>query len=378
MKTNDNDDEYSLLGGKKALFKIVIYLGESRPFDNKDYGLKLISEFIKKGYNVTALILKESDPINQKPDVLPVNIKKFILPDVLTLKRTDIKEMLKRKDVLDKVNTWIGDIKKLDIDLGIIFYGFWLPPEMYDVAKMGFINFHPGPLPYLKGIEPDTFVILEGWKKAWGAVHKVVPNFDEGDIITKTKTLKVSKYSTPVEVLLKLTALGINAILKAIKNILNNKPAYKMKNGSIATIARARKESYIQWENDDIKMIDRKIRAFSGQDIKIRLKAVINDKLYYIYNLETYKSNNKLIRSFKEGTIFGFYQPEGNYHLMPIIKAKDGVVIILGHEDNGVPECDLPFTKENIIAPKKRKYETNFKMIKNSIMKNIQRGETNE
>jgi len=357
---------------KNTSIKVIIYLGETRPFDNEDYGLKLIIELEKKGYNVAALLLKKSDPINQMPAETPVNkIKKIILPDVLTLSKPEMKEMLKREEVSQEINAWMEGVKKMDIDLGIVFFGFWLPPEMYNVTKMGLINFHPGPLPYLKGIEPDTFIILEGWKKVWGAVHKVVSNFDEGDIIAKTKILNVSKYSTPVDVLLKLTNLGIAAISEAIKNIMDNKPTYKVKNGTVATLARAKKESYIQWDKDDIKMIDRRIRAFSGQDIKIRLKAIINNKLYYIYNLEIYKTNNKFIRSFNAGTFLGLYLKEGSYYLKPIVKAIDGVVVLLAREDNGVPESEIPFTKENIIAPKKRKHETNFKMIKKSILSNF-------
>ena len=368
----DNDDKDNILNKKNNLFKVIVYLGETRPFDNQDYGLKLIIELEKNGFHVAALILNESDPINQKSGALPDNtIKKYFIPYVLTLSKPEMKEMLKKKEISEEVNAWITDIKKLDIDLGVIFFGYWLPPEMYNVTKMGFINYHPGPLPYLKGIEPDTFIILEGWKKVWGAVHKVVPKFDEGDIISKTKIFKVSNYSTPIEVLIKLTDFGIDAIINALKNILNNKPTSKVNNGTTATIAKARKESYIQWDKDDTKIVDRKLRAFSGQDIKIRLKAFINDKLYYIFDLEAYKSNNKLIRSFKEGTIIGFYLQKGKYNLQPIIKVKDGVIIILAHEDNGAPENDLPFTKENIIAPKKRKKETNFKMIMNSVKSNV-------
>jgi len=358
----------------KKSIKILIYLGETRPFDNRDYGLELIIELEKNGYEVSALMIKKTDPINQNPDALSFKkIKKYFIPDVLTLNKPEMKEMLKKKEISDEVNAWIDDIKKLDIDLGIIFFGYWLPPEMYNVTKMGFINYHPGPLPYLKGIEPDTFIILEGWKKVWGAVHKVVANFDEGNIIAKTKIFKVSKYSTPVEVLVKLTSLGIDAILKAVKNLLNNKPAQKGGEGTLATFAGAKKESYIQWDKDDIKMIDRKLRAFCGQDIKIKLKTFINDRLYYVFNLETYKTNDKIIRSFKEGTLIAFYLQEGKYYLQPVIKAKDGVVILFAKEDNGVTESELYFNKEDLIAPKKRKYETNFKMIKKSIINNAQK-----
>ena len=353
---------------KNTAIKIIIYLGESRSFDNEDYGLKLILELEKNGFNVAAVILKESDPINQKLyDLSDKKIKKFILPDVLTLKKPEMKEMLKQKEISEEVNKWIEEIKKQDIDLGIIFFGYWLPPELYNAVKIGFINYHPGPLPYLKGMEPDTFIILEGWRKVWGAVHKVVPNFDEGDLITKTKIFKVSKYSTPVEVLLKLTALGVNTIVKAVKNILNNKPTYKFINGTAATLARAKKESYIQWDKDNIEMINRKLRAFCGQDIKVRLKAFFNSKLYYIFDLETHKTNDKNIRKFKDGEFMGLYNREGKYYLKPIIKAIDGVVVLFAYEDNGVSECDLLFNKENVIAPKKRKKETTFKMIKKSI-----------
>jgi len=364
--------------GNKKDMHIIVYLGETRPFCNEDYGLRLIFELEKNNYTVAALLLKESDPINRYPALWEK--KRFFLPEALTLRKAEMNQMLSREEVSRELDLWLDGIKNLDADLGIVFYGNWLPPELFAIPKFGFINYHPGPLPYLRGIEPDTFIILEGWRRVWGAVHRVDARFDAGAVITKTKRLRVSRYSTPVEVLHRLSELGIEAILRAVKSVLNNKSHYKvedatrnvqgeeLESGSLATLARAERESCILWESDTNEIINRRLRAFCGQDIRIRLKAHINDALHFVYDLETYRTNKKCIRSHKEGTLLGYYLYQGKYYLKPIIKTIDGAAVLLAEEENGRAENEIPFSKEDILAPAKKIYETDFKRIEKSIL----------
>ncbi len=366
ISSDDEDDEHLYKNKEPNSFKIILYLGDTRPSDSEDYGLKLLLELERNNYNVAAIIIKESDPINLYP---AIKLKKrLFIPEALTLIKPKIEEMLNDAESSREVSIWLDKIGEIDADLGIIFYGNWLPPRLFNIPKLGFINYHPGPLPFLKGMEPDTFIILEGWRKVWGAVHKVEANFDTGYIITKSRPLMISKYSTPIEVLVKLTNLGVEAIIRALKKILNNEPHYKLKEGSAATVARAKKESTIFWDRDSNDIIDRKLRAFCGQDIKIRLKASIDNKLYFIYDLETYNINDKYINNQKAGTLLGYYLSYGKYYLKPIVKTIDGVAILFADEDNGISESDILFSKEMIIAPLKRKHETNHQMIKESII----------
>jgi methionyl-tRNA formyltransferase len=356
-------------------FKIILYLGAARPFAEEmqmpqDYGVRLIHRLKKNGHTLAGLLLAEDDPIRQSPVL--TGEKKFFLPEVLTLPKPQMEAMLaKEEEISKKLDVWFEEIRKLDADLGIVFYGNWVPPKLSNIPKAGFINYHPGPLPFLKGIEPDTFIILEGWRKVWGAVNRVEGHFDCGSIVAVTKTIKVSKYATPVEVLHALTALGVEAIIRAIKNIAKNKPSpirLAKKEGSSATFAMAKRESFISWEGDTGEMLSRRLRAFCGQDIKVRLKASINGKLNFVYDLETYRIRKKYIRSFKAGELLGFYLYPGKYYRAPIIKTIDGLVVLLAEEAAGRAEGEIPFPKEHILAPKKRTYITSRRGIKRSIL----------
>jgi hypothetical protein len=137
--------------------------------------------------------------------------------------------------------------------------------------------------------------------------------------------------------------------------------------GTAATRARAKQESVIQWDTDTNKIIMRKLRAFCGQDIGIRLKARVQDTLYYVYDLETYTMRTKYTRAFQPGTLLGYYQSPGKYSNQPIIKTIDGAVVLLAEEANGRQESDVPFTQENILPPVKKKVVTKRKYVTRSI-----------
>ncbi|MCX8059491.1 MAG: formyltransferase family protein [Spirochaetes bacterium] len=337
---------------------VLLYLGRNRPTGRDDYGMILFEKLEKEGYNIEGLIIYKDDPINLYPEVKMK--KRFFLPDELKLKRTEIIEKLKIDEVKTNINNWLNEIRKLNLDIGIVFYGNWIPSELFSIPRYGFINYHPGPLPYLRGMEPDTFAILEGWKKIWGTVHKVEEDFDKGDLIAKTGIYKISKYSTPIQVLYNLTMLGVDAILKSLDKLETKKNFTKIQSsGSYATLKKAKELSFIDFEKDNCEIIWRKLRAFCGQDIGIRLKVKINGEEFIIFDLELYKT--KILTKIKPGTLMGLYMGRGKFRNQPILKVKDGFCIML--VDN---ECEK-FFREWIIPPRKRKRRTSFKLLLKSI-----------
>lgn len=337
---------------------VLLYIGRNRPSGRDDYGLLLFEKIEKKGYNVKGIILDKEDPMNLYPEVKCR--KRFFLPEELQLKKNEIKNKLKDDNFKFKILNWIEEIKNFEFDIGIVFYGFWIPPELFKIPKYGFINYHPGPLPYLRGMEPDTFAILEGWKKIWGTVHKVEDDFDKGELINKTKIYKISKYSTPIQILYNLTIFGVDAIVEALKKLEKKKNFTKIQTiGSYATLKKAILLSNIDFEKDNCETIWRKLRAFCGQDIGIRLKVNINDVEFIVFDLEYYKT--PLFSNVKSGTLMGYYLGRGRFMNQPIIKVKDGICLMLVDI-----ECKR-FFKEWLIPPRKRKKRTSFSLILKSI-----------
>lgn len=338
--------------------KILLYLGRTRPIGRDDYGIILLEKIEKKGYDIIGIILSEDDPINLYPEI-KFRTRYFLLEE-LKLPKKMIIEKLNQEEFKLKFNSWLDEIKKSEPELGISFYAYWIPPELYKIPKNGFINYHPGPLPYLKGMEPDTFAILEGWKKIWGTTHRIDMEFDQGEILTITKKYKISKYSTPIQILYNLTMLGVDSIVKAIKLIeKKEKIAAKSIFGTNASRKKAKESSYLDFSFDKNINIERKLRAFCGQDIGIRYKVRFNDKEYIIFDLETFKS--KKYSNIKSGQFLGNYIGKGRFYNQPIFKTLDGFCVLL------IDETCEKFFREWIIPPRKRKKRTSLKIILDSI-----------
>ncbi|HRX16479.1 MAG TPA: formyltransferase family protein [Spirochaetota bacterium] len=351
----------------KQTMRIVVYLGKSRPRGRVDYGLKLIEQLERDGHYIAGLMVEQDDPIIMYPGV---KVKKHIImpKELCTYLSVIKKNIYENPSFCNKFSEICKKIQNCQADIGVVFFGYWVPPEIYTIPKNGFINYHPGPLPWLRGMEPDTFAILENWKRIWGSVHKVVAGFDAGSIIARTKKAKIELYDTPVSVLNTLTASGIDTICNVISSFSRkgNFSSVKLPQlGSLATLKKAYDYSFINWQNDTNDMLRRRLLAFCGQDIGIRLKAGFNDLHYVVYNLELHKGKFKGV----PGDILGYYICRGKYLLQPIVRTTEGVcVVLLG--DKILPERKIPeghVHSDWIIPPRKQKMVTHRRWIKKSI-----------
>ena len=71
-----------------------------------------------------------------------------------------------------------------DVDLVISFL-FWrrIREPLLSLGRIGCLNFHPAPLPDLRGLGGINVAILEGMRE-WGvSCHFVEPEFDTGDLV---------------------------------------------------------------------------------------------------------------------------------------------------------------------------------------------------
>ena len=370
--SNDRDILDSLtISAKKRIRsdsrKILLYIGNSRPRGRMDYGLRLIEELENSGNTVSGLIIENDDPLNINPMIQ--TMKRFFLPAELSGRQSEIKKNFTNSSSLMIIESFIERIKTEKYDAGVVFYGNWVPPQIYTIPENGFINFHPGPLPYLKGMEPDTFAVLEGWKKIWGTVHKVDEHFDTGMIVKRTRKIRIKSYSTPVSILHALTLEGVKTVSKACavlhKNDIRRKPIRNAE-GTKATIEKAFFESFIDWAADSNGMIERRLRAFCGQDIGIRLKCKVMEKLYFVYNLETIKGKFPG----NPGEVIGFYMKKGKYLYQPVIRTVNGAVVVLLGQKIESEELKRPenrYYPEWQIPPRKTKRCTDNATIRYSI-----------
>ncbi|MBV5311392.1 formyltransferase family protein, partial [Chromatium okenii] len=260
--------------------KLLLLTGGCCPEWHIDYREQLLLHLLDSPHQLVTLIAAVGDPLAAVAEQQQIPVQ-LLLPE-LNQSRQKIQAALNDSAFQKQFSAWLKLLRQPEPDLGICFYGNWLPPVLFELPTRGFLNFHPGPLPELQGMEPDTFAILEGRASTHGTVHVVTENFDEGAIVAITPELPLINCMTPPQVFRALTQLGITTLIDTITAIETGSAIYQPQDLTQATDAtrqRARLEAYLDFQHDDAAIIDRRRRAFLSQDIGIRLKAKIKQQV---------------------------------------------------------------------------------------------------
>lgn len=347
----------------------MAYLGMDRPKSKTDYGEYLVRKLIKGDHELAGLILHPCDPLMDlaKEHSVPCIPVPFELLQPVPLIRKSLSE---NERFISFYQTWLSHIRSFGADLGVSIWSAWVPPDLFSMPKHGFINYHPAPLPKMRGMEPDTFAILDGLDEIYGTVHKVNASFDCGDIVRWTKKISIHSYDTPVSVLDRLYREGVRSVLDAVDSFADGSVKtipQKAGEGSVATRAMAREASFIDWDEDTTTMLDRKLRAFCGQDIGIRLKARFKNEIRDVVDLEVYKGEFPG----RPGQMIGCYRGRGAFHGAPVVRVPDGAAVILfGRiieplEFSSMFYCESP--QEKLIAPGFRRRQTSLNTLMRSV-----------
>lgn len=336
-----------------------------------DHANLLLRALKRSSHQIEALLAPENDPIvNSAHDRYGVRV--IPLPPELAQPRSKIQAALMNAHVCQRLSNWLDILNQFTFDLGICFYGHWLPVELLNLPKHGFLNFHPAPLPELRGMEPDTFAILDGRTHTHGTVHIMSEQYDDGPIVKITRPLQLTACSTPLWVFRSLSHLGISAIRQAIDDIETGQVQYLAQNHQQATYAtrqRARQESFLNFASDDVNMVNRRYRAFLGQNIGICLKANIDQCIYEVLDLEIWKG----IFPGQIGKILGYYAGDGLFANAPIVKIVDGLVVLrIGRTFSSDDlEKDTSNNIHEITFSCKRERLTSLHSIKSSLLQNL-------
>lgn len=354
---------------KKNTLRVVAYLGLDRPNRRIDYGELLLKKLIESRHTIAGLVIHPSDRLADL--ARKYSIPYISIPQELLQPAPRIKEALaENQQFIEFYQLWLNHIRSFNADIGITTWALWMPKELFSIPPSGFINYHPAPLPQMRGMEPDTFAILEGRKEIYGTVHRVNHAFDCGEIVAWTKHIKIHQYDTPVSVLENLNREGISTIIHALNAFADGtvKEVPQCENeGTRTTREMARKSSFIDWSTDTVEICDRKLRAFCGQDIGIRLKTFYQGAYRDIVNLEGYHGQFPG----RPGDVLGHYTGRGFFKGQPVFRLVDGVAVLkLGREIKPLPYSSLFYNEcpqEKLIPPGKRERSTNRKMVLKSI-----------
>lgn len=135
----------------------VLFLGR------KKYGAKALEWLVRQGWDVIGVVTDNDQILSPTAKIArKLGVKLYEYPEVC------------RK----------AAERSITFDLGVS-YVYWnrIKPALIEIPKLGFVNFHPAPLPELKGTGGYNIAILEGHDSYGVSAHYVDKDIDTGPII---------------------------------------------------------------------------------------------------------------------------------------------------------------------------------------------------
>ncbi len=223
-----------------------------------DFSVPALKSLINcKDINVLAVVTNHDKPVGRKQILSPSPVKVCGVEN-------NIKVLQYDKIRLEGYE----DIKSLSPDIIVTCaFGQILSQEILDIPRFGVINIHASLLPKYRGASPIHFAIQNGEKQTGITIMKTEYEVDSGDIICQ-ESIDILDKETTGELFERLSILGANMIVEAVKNVVSGNVNYIKQDHEKATFTKMIKKDMakIDW-NKDANFIYNQIRAFNPSPI---------------------------------------------------------------------------------------------------------------
>lgn len=191
----------------------------------------------------------------------------------------------------EKIRNDIEVINKLKIYkpdfIIVVAYGQILSKEILDIPNKACINGHASLLPKYRGASPIQSAILAGDNITGTTSMLMEEGLDTGDIL-KQVTVTIDKKETSDSLFEKLSHITADTIYHTILDFDNITPI-KQNNIEATKSAIIKKEyGYIDFANENVDEIDRKIRAYTSWPSAY---IVAKDIIYKIWDVDRVENN---------------------------------------------------------------------------------------
>ncbi len=224
----------------------IIYLG------TPDFAVLPLKKIIESGFEVVAVVSQPDRPVGRKREIKPTPVKACAIEYGIPVYQ------------FEKIRNEYEELKTLNADIMVTCaYGQILTQEVIDLTPKGVFNIHASLLPKYRGASPIQSCILFGEEKTGVTIMKTDIGVDTGDIVSVAET-EILPLETAGELFDRLSVIGSELIVKALKQIERGEDIYTPQNHQMATHCKMINKSDCLLDfSDSAQTIINKIRAFN-------------------------------------------------------------------------------------------------------------------
>ncbi len=213
---------------------------------SKRSAVRALEHLLETGWEVPAVVAPEPSPAAAEPQRLDLTARRLGIPLV-----TD-----------DDLYAGIHDLGEVDLVVSFLFWKRIRGP-LIRLPRLGCINFHPAPLPDMRGIGGYNVAILEGWRE-WGvSSHYVDEDFDTGDLVQVDRFPIDADEETALSLDLKSQEVLLANFRSVTDRLREGEQLPRVPQGEGRYVTRDEMEELRRVRRDDDRaLVDRRIRAF--------------------------------------------------------------------------------------------------------------------
>lgn len=167
------------------------------------------------------------------------------------------------------IDDLLGITKTHAIRIAIsVNWKYKISKDFLDLFPYGILNFHLGNLPDYKGNATVNWSIINGEKSIYANVHKMAPELDSGDVISR-KLINIENEKYVGDILTEAENLAPQLFEQALEKLTKNPEAFEIKGSTkgLRCYPRLPEDSQIDWNetaNEIYNLIRASSHPFSG------------------------------------------------------------------------------------------------------------------
>lgn len=199
----------------------LIFLG------TPDFSVPSLKAIHASGHEVLAVVTQPDKPVGRSGKLCPSPIKQ-------TAEELGIKVLQYEKIRRDGVS----DLTALKPDIMVTCaFGQILSKEILDIPKLYTLNIHGSVLPEYRGAAPIQRAIIDGKKQTGITIMRTDEGIDTGDIMF-ARTVDIGENETAGELFDRLSVLGSDCIITALKTVENGMATFEKQNDELSSYAK--------------------------------------------------------------------------------------------------------------------------------------------